>query len=164
LSDSIAINEQLAEVIAKEVEAFQAFKTLMQSEQKALIAGDVDTLTQITEQKTSRVDELNAIAGKRMAKIKELGFTADRDGMLLWIKGAGSGPNALWDSLLELANQIKQLNNINGKLIQTRAQLTQQHLLALLSAINQTASLYGPGGQPDSTPQTNNMRGIIGKA
>jgi flagellar biosynthesis/type III secretory pathway chaperone len=164
LSDSVAINLQLAEVLGKEVDAFTEFKALLQSEQKALVAGDVDLLATLTEQKTASVDKLNAIAALRMEKIKGLGFSADKDGMLLWIKGAGSTPNTLWKSLLGLATEIKQLNNINGKLIQTRAQFTQQHLLALLSAINQTASLYGKSGQPDSTPQTNNMRGIIGKA
>jgi flagellar biosynthesis/type III secretory pathway chaperone len=163
LIDSAVVNQQIAEGIAAEVAGCEAFKKVLLSEQQALIDGNVDQLAQITEQKNASTDQLNGLAEQRLARIKALGFAADKDGMQTWIQGAGSAPNNSWKSLLSLAAEIQHINEVNGKLIHTRLQITERTLSVLLAAVNQ-ANLYGPSGRPEGTPQSSNVRGIIGKA
>lgn len=163
MADSTAVNQQLADGITAEVAGLEEFKKLLQAEQSALVAGDVSLLVAISEQKNSHVDKLNGLAAQRIASIQTLGFTADKDGMQKWLRDTGGTPSKLWKSMLSLAAEIQHTNEVNGKLIHTRLQVTQRTLSALLTAVNQV-SLYGPSGRPDSTPQSSNVRGIIGKA
>jgi flagellar biosynthesis/type III secretory pathway chaperone len=163
LIDSTVVNQQIADGIATEISGCEAFKKVLLSEQQALIDGDVDQLAKITEQKNASAEQLNTLADHRMLRIKALGFTPDKDGMQKWIREAGSAPNKLWKSLLTVAAEIQHINEVNGKLIYTRLQVTERTLSVLLAAVNQ-ANLYGPSGRPANTPQSSNVRGIIGKA
>jgi flagellar biosynthesis/type III secretory pathway chaperone len=165
LIDSAVVNQQIADGIAAEVSGCEAFKRTLLAEQQALIDGDVDALAKITDKKNSTTDLLNAAAEQRLARVKAVGFTADKDGMQKWIQstGVGSAPNKSWKSLLTLAAEIQHINEVNGKLIHTRLQVTERTLSVLLAAVNK-ANLYGPSGRPEGAPQSSNVRGIIGKA
>ncbi len=161
--DSTVVNQQIADGIAAELNGCEAFKKVLLSEQQALIDGNVDLLAKITEQKNASAEQLNTIAEHRIARIKALGFTPDKDGMQKWIRETGGAASKTWKSLMTIAAEIQHINEVNGKLIYTRLQLTERTLSVLLAAVNQ-ANLYGPSGRPAGTPQSSNVRGIIGKA
>lgn len=156
-------NKLIAEYLVKELEGFKEFKALLLSEQNALINGDTSVLSDVTETKDQQAQKLNKLASGRSKLVTALGFTETRDGIAQWVNQTSEETSTLWSSLLGLAQEIQRINELNGKLIHTRLQYTQQSLSALLTAVNQ-ANLYGSNGQPNAVPQSGNVRGIIGKA
>jgi len=160
---SSSINKNLISVLLQELEAFEEFKVLLLSEQEALIKGDTSGITEVTEIKDTRIKKLNELSIYRSKLVVSLGIPESKDGFSEWINQAPEEISALWDTLVKTAKGIQRLNDINGKLINTRLQHTQQTLAALLNALDQE-NLYGPDGQRNAVPPTTNIRGIIGKA
>ena len=67
--------------------------------------------------------------------------------MTKWLRGGGNPHIAeLWRQLLALAEKARELNQLNGNMIDTRLRNNQQALAILQAAANQSA-LYGPDGQ-----------------
>lgn len=160
---SSSTNALLTEALTEEVDGFNKFKALLLTEQDALIRGDVAALSEITETKDIYAQKLNELAANRTQLVNSLGFSDTREGMAQWVNQSSVQMVNLWNALLKLAKEIQRMNEVNGKLINTRLQYTQQSLSALLTAVNQ-ANLYGPTGQPNAAPPSGNVRGIIGKA
>lgn len=160
-----AANKMLHELLAKELELVRSFKDLLLSEQASLVDGDVAKLPESTEQKNALVEQLNDLSSELIAVFarSRTGSKPSPEEVKLWIKGAPQETQSLWNSLLQLAAEIKKINYVNGKLINTRLQYTQQILSSLMGAANR-ANLYGPDGQPEGATQRKNSRGIIGKA
>lgn len=156
-------NSQLKLLLAEELEVVSQFKTLLKSEQEGLIAGDIAVLPDITTSKSSLIERLNTLSSQQLLLISSLGFKADKSGIAEWVKQSPTDIQNLWGSILDLALAVKESNQINGTLINTRLQYTQQTLSSLMAAANQ-ANLYGPDGQPEGASQGKNIRGIIGKA
>lgn len=158
-----AANNKLKLLLAEELEVITQFKTLLQSEQDNLVAGNTAVLPDITASKSTLLDRINALSSQQLNLITSLGFKADKSGMADWVRQCPPELREFWDAILNLALEIKGTNQVNGKLINTRLQFTQQTLASLMAAANQ-ANLYGPNGQPAGKPQSKNARGIIGKA
>lgn len=158
-----AINKLLVEVLTEEVSGFKEFRRLLLSEQEALMTANTEAISETTETKDVRYQKLNRLASDRAKLISSLGFAATKQGVFSWVNQSPEDVVALWNVLLDLAKEVQRLNDVNGKLIHTRLQYTQQTLSALLTAVNQ-ANLYGSNGQPNSVPTSGNTRGIIGKA
>lgn len=125
---------------------------VLQQEQQALVAGDIDKLAPIVEEKTRLAAGLSRFAEQRQRLISASGLPNDRGGMEAWLASQGLNPKdrADWRKLLELTGEAQTLNESNGKLIAMRMQHNQQSLNVLLSAANQ-ATLYGPDGQTKPT-------------
>lgn len=161
-----SVEPQLLAALQAETKVFQEFKATLQTEQVALVSGDVSSLTMLAQSKQAQVELLNRLATERLNRIAALGFPADRSGMETWAKIAGSAALEAWHSMLAIAGEAHQANKINGNLIQTRLQHNQQALAVLLSAGN-GLHLYGPDGQPKNTLPVGGSppRGtVIGKA
>lgn len=137
--------------VNSEVAALGTFIALLESEQGMLIAGEVDGLLELVGQKNGLAAELAALASRRTRLLAASGLASDRAGVLAWFDAYPGETRArtAWASLLTLANQARELNRVNGELIQVRMQSNAQALEILLSS-NTSASLYGPDGQ--STP------------
>lgn len=125
---------------------------VLQQEQQALVAGDIDKLTPIVEEKTRLASSLNRFAEQRQRLISASGLPNDRSGVEAWLASQVLSPKdrADWRKLLALTGEAQTLNESNGKLIAMRMQHNQQSLNVLLSAANQ-ATLYGPDGQTKPT-------------
>lgn len=160
---SDAVNDKIKLLLAEELEVITQFRALLKSEQDNLVAGDTAALPDITESKSSLLDRINTLSAQQIKLITSLGFKADKTGMADWAKQCPQDTRDIWEAILDIALDIKGTNQVNGKLISTRLQYTQQILATLMAAAKQT-NLYGPDGQPEGTPQSRNARGVIGKA
>ena len=160
MAQAIPTDASLIAELKSETEALQQFKALLQTEQQALVAGDVAQLTSLSQTKLEQVIHLNQLAAKRLQRAAERGLNADRTSMEKWAVENGPAAMNAWRDVLAMAEEARRLNELNGTLIQTHLRHNHQALSVLLSAINQ-ANLYGPDGQ--NTP-TASSRGIIGKA
>lgn len=143
---------QLGDIVKSEVSAVREFIEKLNQEQQALIAGEVELLSTLAEEKTALATQLNQFAERRHQLLSTAGLPAGRAGMESWLAEKTTSQASLqeWEQLLALASQAREINETNGKLIGTRLQHNQQTLNALLEA-NNKATLYGPDGQTRSS-------------
>ncbi len=147
-SPSLSPSPSLQNLLIEEVAQLRGFLVLLESEQKALIGGDVEQLLALAAEKTEFFGRLTKLGEARAQALASAGFAAGGQGMESWFARYpdASGARRDWQDLRALAKTANSLNNTNGDLIATRLAHNQQALSALMSAANQ-ASLYGPDGQ-----------------
>ena len=144
-----------ADSLPQEQQAARVLIDLMQQEQAALIAADIDSLTMITERKTPVVAQMSELATKRHRALATLGHAASEIGMQAWIETGHSGQPAhpqaatAWNALLAMARQAKEINRINGLLISSHI-ARNQNALNVLRVQSGGGNLYGPDGQATS--------------
>lgn len=146
-----AINQpssRFSDSLKDELAALHDFTAILQQEQQALVAGDIDKLIPLVEEKTRLAASLNLFAEQRQRLISAAGLPNDRTGLEAWLatQPLNTRDRTDWTKLLGLTGEAQTLNETNGKLIAMRIQHNQQALNVLLSAANQT-TLYGPDGQ-----------------
>ena len=133
---------------------------LMKQEQQFLVAADTNGLDTLTPLKTGLVEQLAQLAASRHACLAADGFAASEVGMASWLNRMGNpGANAAWQQLLDKTGDAKELNRVNGMLI--NKQLSNNH--ALINAMRAPAnasdtSFYGPSGQ---TTAATGKRGLV---
>lgn len=138
-----------------EFEAFRTFHELLESEQAALVGGDIDSLVSLAQRKASQVSLLGQMAESRNRYLRNTTGTTDQLGLDAWQKKydpqGRSGMARVWHDLLALARSAKDLNQQNGALINLNLQHNQQALAILRGAATQTTNLYGPDGHAYSS-------------
>jgi flagella synthesis protein FlgN len=146
---------KLQQIVESELAAVQRFIALLRQEQEALRLGQDDALLGLVEQKSLVADDLTKVAAQRNALLASSGFPPDRPGIENWLARAipdqksRSALAETWGSLTTLAAEARELNRLNGDLIQIRMRHNTQALEALLGA-SRPLSLYGPDGQARS--------------
>ncbi|EXI76703.1 MAG TPA: flagellar protein FlgN [Candidatus Accumulibacter phosphatis] len=138
----------LRQLFAEEVALVRRFVGLLEREQSLLIDGEVDSLPALLRDKNELAARLTAIAEQRSVTLAGEGLSADRAGVAAWF-AAHPGEHdarAAWAELLPLATHARELNELNGEVIQLRLQNNAQAIEALLGSSGALA-LYGPDGQ-----------------
>lgn len=121
---------------------------LMQQEQQFLVSADSDGLDQITPQKSALVQQAAALASRRHLALGSAGFAASETGMEAWLLEAGAAARAQWTDLLNHTRAAKELNRVNGMLINKQLTMTQVALNAMRTpAGGNEAGFYGANGQ-----------------
>lgn len=122
---------------------------LMQQEQQFLVSADSDGLAAVTEQKSTQVQQMAALAGQRHQALGAAGFAASEAGMQAWLaSNKDDAARVLWLELLERTRAAKELNRVNGMLINKQMTNTQVVLNAMRTpAGGADAGVYGPSGQ-----------------
>jgi len=129
-----------------ELSALSRFIEVLQQEQSALTKADLNQLITVSQEKNKLAEQLNQLGRDRIATLASLGVGGDTASVENWLKTQPADVKTAWITLLESAKAAQHLNQINGKLIETQLQHTQQALNALSSAANQSA-VYGADGQ-----------------
>lgn len=140
---------RLAVLIGEERDGLQKFIALLQQEEALLIAGKIDTLTTLAEEKTALYRALQRLSDDRTVMFARVGAKVSNENIRLTL---GSLPDALtsWDEVIALATEAKERNRVNGQLIRDRLQNNQQALTTLLSAAEHP-QIYGQDGQSRPT-------------
>jgi len=139
--------EELAGLLAQELQALRSFVALLRREQSLLTDGETEQLTSLAAEKSHSATELSQFAAARDHELGHLEFPAGRAGMDVWVQSVtGSASQADWSQLLELAADARTLNETNGKLIALHLQHNQLALNVLMAAADQAVT-YGPDGQ-----------------
>lgn len=138
----------MLQTIAAEVATLDEFIALLTLEQTALGNGNTDELPALAEQKSKFAVQLNDLATQRNRLLTAQGFAADRAGVEQWCArhAENNEPGQTWSRILSLASEARELNRLNGELIQMRMQYNTQALEALRGTRN-SLQLYGPDGQ-----------------
>lgn len=146
--------------LGEEHAAMSSLLALIQQEQAQLVVMDVDTLSDLTARKNLLVNRIAGLSAKRHQALAAAGCAAREDGMTAWLaQNAAGDAAALWSDLLAMTREAKELNRINGMLINKHLVHTQSALQALRPAAA-GASTYGPSGQTMSGPSSHRV--VIG--
>jgi flagella synthesis protein FlgN len=133
---------------------------LMKSEQQFLISADADGLATITPKKLQLAQKAAELSRLRHRTLGQAGFAAAESGMEAWLAVGGSDAlRSEWNALLELTREAKELNRVNGMLVNKQLAHTQGMLNVLRPAGN-GAGVYGPGGQ--TMPGGPSRRFVVG--
>jgi flagellar biosynthesis protein FlgN len=129
---------------------------VLKQEQQDLVAADIDHLTALTPQKSALVNEMAGLASARHQALAEAGFPAMEAGMEAWLAAQhDDAADMLWQRLLDQTRIAKELNRLNGVLINKHLGHTQGALQALRP---QQTTVYGPSGM---TTGSSTRRGFI---
>jgi len=122
---------------------------LMKQEQALLVAADTDGLVELTPRKNTLLQELADLSSQRHAALVAAGCEGSEAGMEPWLAvGGNEDARAQWEALLELARQAKELNRVNGMLINKQLAHNQGVLNALRTPAGaQSTGVYGASGQ-----------------
>lgn len=131
-----------------EQQVIDAIVALMKTEQQLLIRADADGLSTLTPNKLQLAQRAAALSRVRHKALAAAGFPAGEDGMAPWLAAGGSpAHHADWDRLLELTRAAKELNRVNGMLVNRQLGQAQAALNELRGPNAGAAGVYGKGGQ-----------------
>lgn len=146
--------------LPEEQQVMSLLLDLLKQEQSHLIAADIDSLIEVTAQKSVLVGKMAALASARHRALGAAGFAAQETGMQAWMDASGESTDArLWQQVLDLTRAAKELNRVNGMLINQRM-AHAQGALNTLRPNAQGGDVYGPSGHA-SSPSAN-RRFVIG--
>lgn len=136
----------VAALLKRETELVMRFRDMLLREQAILRSGKSESLAEINAEKLSLVESLNH-AGTERARV----LSADKDttiDMPAWLSvhPLENESAALWEGLLKIARQAREINELNGNLINLLHQKTSD-ALAILTHGQADKSLYGSNGQ-----------------
>lgn len=138
-------DEVLLTFTAERKQLFE-FVSLLQREQNALVENTTDELLDLAEQKSVQALELNKFVETRNTLLHKHIGQLNAHSINTWLQQKSPPALALWQEILQLGQQARQLNHSSGELIQMKLRHNQQALSALGNAVNK-ANLYGPDGQ-----------------
>ena len=122
---------------------------LMKQEQQLLVAADADGLADTTPRKNALLQALADLSAQRHAALAAAGCEGSEAGMEPWLAvGGNAEARAQWEALLVLAREAKELNRVNGMLINKQLAHNQGVLNALrMPAGADAGGVYGASGQ-----------------
>lgn len=122
---------------------------LMKQEQQLLVAADADGLAETTPRKNALLQALADLSAQRHAALLAAGCEASEAGMEPWLAvGGNDEARTQWEALLALAREAKELNRVNGMLINKQLAHNQGVLNALrMPAGADAGGVYGASGQ-----------------
>lgn len=138
----------LTGILKREIDSISRFITLLKTEQEVLASGKPNDLSSINVEKVQLVDQLNLLGAERINLICESKSGKDTPTMETWLSlhPLEQQPAELWNSLLILAREAKELHDLNTQLVRIHLQQTN-NALAILTTREPANTLYGSNGQ-----------------
>ena len=135
--------------VSQEQQHVSSLIELMKQEQQLLVAADADGLEQTTPRKNALLQALADLSAQRHAALLAAGCEGSEAGMEPWLAVSGTPEaRAQWEALLALGREAKELNRVNGMLINKQLAHNQGVLNALRTpAGGASAGIYGASGQ-----------------
>ena len=132
-----------------EYDALAGFIDLLRTEQEILIQGDAERLALLAPDKTAKIDLLTVLGEQRSGHLAAEGLSDGARGMQTWLSrngGFAATVGKTWRELLARAETARQMNLINGLLIESGLRQNRLKLTALQNAAA-SDGVYRPDGQ-----------------
>lgn len=124
--------------------------TDLQKEQAALVVSDIDAIEQLIDKRLVLLQQLSVAAKSRYDALAQQGYEANEKGMAKWLKVQGKPIlNRAWENFQKALVQAKEMNRLNGVLINKHFNRNQQ-LLGHLQGESMRMDTYGKNGQTKS--------------
>ncbi len=139
--------------LAEEVSCANELAACLEQEQRQLVAVEsAEVLQQTVIAKNVLVARMTTLAERRHKALAAKGFPASEAGMCAWLEQFPASLST-WNALLEAARRARELNQINGTLINTHMARTRA-ALSVLQQVPSDSTVYGPDGQQDMRSST----------
>jgi flagellar biosynthesis protein FlgN len=135
--------------LREEHQALAKLIELMKAEQAHLIAANIEGLQEVNEQKAKIVSKASEMAQNRHRALALAGFEPKEEHMQAWLASINQNNVCqAWEQLLDITRSAKELNRVNGMLINKHLARNQDALNTLhppeQAGIQNT--VYGPNG------------------
>jgi flagella synthesis protein FlgN len=138
--------------LSDEQQVIGSMVELMKTEQQLLVSADADGLSTLTPTKLQLAQKAAELSRHRHRALGAAGFVPAEAGMEPWLAVGGNDKlRQEWNRLLELARQAKELNRVNGMLVNKQLAHTQGVLNAMRGPASGAANVYGRSGQTMAT-------------
>ncbi|USX22191.1 flagellar protein FlgN [Oxalobacteraceae bacterium OTU3REALA1] len=128
---------------------------LLKQEQQLLVTAEIDGLPAVTAKKTALIAQMTLLSAQRHRALGKAGFPAQESGMEAWITASADEHIAQsWKLLLEHTREAKELNRINGMLINKQMGHTQGALQALQPLSSGANNFYSASGMSSTIPRS----------
>jgi len=119
----------------------------LQSEQSALVTADLDVIERMVDKRVELLQALGAAANARYDALASAGFEPNEQGMAVWLQKQSSQLlDSAWVTFQQELTQAKELNRLNGILINKHF-LRNQEKLDALNGKTSAPQFYGKNGQ-----------------
>ena len=119
----------------------------LQEEQTALISADLDMIERMIDKRVELLQELGAAASSRYDALAAAGFEPNEQGMSAWLEQQSNQVlDKAWVTFQQQLARAKELNRLNGILINKHFQRNQEKLDAL-NGKSAAPQFYGKNGQ-----------------
>ncbi|WP_341644386.1 flagella synthesis protein FlgN [Thauera sp. SDU_THAU2] len=139
-----ADQQRLALLIEAESMQLGEFLAILEREENLLVAGDIDALVSIANDKNERYRQLQRLHDERTRLLARMGYGIS-DAAIRTVCANLPRVLARWDEVIARARQARDRNALNGQLILERMSGNQAALTVLLSAANHP-QLYDADG------------------
>jgi flagella synthesis protein FlgN len=138
----------IATIAEREIALISRFIALLKDEQEALKLADASALPEISAAKIDLVEQLNLLEAERRSALGITGDEKTQAAMAVWLTNNPKDKTAAvnWKKLLNLAQEAKQLHELNAQLVGMHLQQTSEALVILTRQAEQH-TLYGSNGQ-----------------
>ncbi len=128
---------------------------LLKQEQQLLVTAEIDGLPAVTSKKTALIAQMTLLSAQRHRALGKAGFPAEEAGMEAWIAASADQQIAqAWKLLLEHTREAKELNRVNGMLINKQMGHTQGALQALQPLSSGANNVYSASGMSSTIPRS----------
>ena len=144
----------------EELTAMTGLLALIKQEQAQLVDANIEGLQSLTQGKAETIAKICQLASSRHTFLAAAGLPGNDASMQSWLdSSANSTIRKTWEQLLSIAEAAKELNRLNGLLI-NKFMTRNQEALHILQGNTKGNNFYGRNGQ--TTPAQPNRRLIIG--
>ena len=141
--------------LREEAQIMAALLELLKQEQRLLVAAEIDGLPAVTSKKTALIAQMTLLSAQRHRALGKAGFPAEEAGMEAWIAADADERIAQsWKLLLEHTREAKELNRVNGMLINKQMGHTQGALQALQPLSSGANNVYSASGMSGTIPRS----------
>lgn len=160
MSSTNLSTSKLHQCLQEEIIAMTSLTDVLRLEELALIDGNVDELSKLTQSKSQLISQLSKLEIDRKLQLEKHGCSTDAKGMQAYFERSASEISAaeVWKKLLDVSEKAKESNRTNGLLI-NRQFIRNQNTLNILQQNSPAESMYGANGQ--STTNSNSVRRVV---
>jgi flagellar biosynthesis/type III secretory pathway chaperone len=147
---TMAHQDQIADILSKQIEAATQLQHLLSQERKALEGRDLDHIDEIIQQKQAQVSILDDLERQRGQLVQKAGFDGKPEMFSAYLEAEDHGLKLtrLTDQLKAVLSECFQLNRVNGGIAELSYHYLNQSLAVLRGTGNQLDATYGPQGKP----------------
>lgn len=145
---------QISKLFDQDAKQLNELVSLLEKEQASLVNMDIDTVENILDEKSVLIQKIAESSKLRHSELEKAGFDADENGMANWIR-VNKRAHAAWEAFQEQLAKAKELNRVNGQMINQHFKRNQQAFNALQGNMTNTdAGVYGANGLTTSQHHT----------
>ncbi len=152
---------QISTLFNQDAKLLNELVVLLSREQASLVEMDIDVVEQVIDAKSDLIQKISEATKTRHQALGKIGFDANENGMATWIRASENQQiHAAWTTFQQQLVQAKELNRVNGQMINLHFKRNQQALNTLQGKPPTDAgtAIYGPNGQ---TATLNHMRSML---